>query len=178
MNKTVGEYLQGANLWDEINSIETFPFINPETDTLFLLRQDDALLFSGIEKLTVPELAQLIVNVFSDKWNAVINATIDLDPMADTTRVVDETGSRTENVNTDNTETEKVSAYNSANFVDNKQTVTNGTEDTTGSKNRKLTEKTYSAKTAFDNLTQAEKANIIDVAMSDVAAFITLSIYR
>lgn len=173
---TVRKYLEGENLWDELSQLGTFPFITEETNNMFLIYYGQSWLFSALEETPVSDLAKMLVSVFGDKWARVMEIHgVKLD--AKSTRIFTETVDTTENRTSNNSGTQKVSAYNSETLIDDSGNDSTGSDDLEGLKTREYTDETLDMQTAYDNLTLADKLHIINVAMGDVANFMKLDVY-
>lgn len=174
--QTIREFLDGSNLWDSINSIKEYPFITPDLNRLFLIEYGQMPLFSGIEGDTVENIAEYCVRLFGDKWDSLLELSgvkLDVSETATTT----ETTVNTEARATERTDTDKVSAYNSDDLIDDGAKASDGTETVDGETVRTVENETTSMQTAFDNLHKSDKLNIIKQAMADVAGFMKVQVY-
>ena len=110
------DYLIVNNIWDAIGYAKNYPFItntddlNNQTIRLF----GDRILFSKNESADVYELAQEIISVFDDRWEALIafneeTHNLSTDYSKITERDLEETNNRTEEKEVLN----KLSAFNS-----------------------------------------------------------------
>ena len=78
----------------------------------------------------------------------------------------------------DNTDvTNKVSAFNSDDLLVDTGSTTVADENTTQDVDRDSLVETFNIQTAFNNLSLAEKTNIISVVLKDVATYLTVSVY-
>lgn len=173
---TLRSYLEDKNLWDEISALGDFPFIGDTTQKMFVIYYGQAWLFTALEDLSASELAPMIVSVFEDKWQRVMELH-GLDLAASKTNRYTETVENTESRNNSQSGTQKVSAFNEDSLIDDSGNETSGTNDLDGSTTREYTNETLDMQTAFNNLTTANKLHILNVAMADVANFMKLEIY-
>ena len=177
--KTIRQFLNGANLFDEINNITPFPFITPESNTLFLIDYGTLPLYSGNEDLTIEETAKILVNIYGEKWLALLNlsnevlANISASKKTTTTETVESNEARSDS----RTDIDKVSAYNDENLIDDSGRESEGTGTTQGERERLLETVENDLSKAFDRLPMLEKLNIIKVSMQDVANFLKIAIY-
>lgn len=176
MKQNIRQFLDGADLWDAINNVKPFPFIDETTNRLFLIDYGQMPVFSGIEGETVDDIADYVVRLFGDKWETLLDAA-GINLAADQTRTVTETTDTDETRETATTDTDKTSAFNSVELVDEGGKETEGTETREVDTTKTITDETESAGTLFDNLQKADKLNIIKTALADVANFMKVSVY-
>lgn len=180
---TLRNYLSNGSLWGEIKSIEDFPFIGNEPTELDFMQKieyGDRILFQPFNDVTTPEIAKVIVKLFSEKWNLLILAESDKNKInifsnGDKSTV-------TENANnTTNQETgevlNKVSSFNDDTLLtDTGINSTNGlSKDYTG--NETKTESLLNYNNLFNNLNSIEKSNIINIVLLDVSKYLTIQTY-
>lgn len=173
---TISEYLDGADLWGAIKAVENFPFIDDKLNKMFITMYGRSPLFSEIESNTVDELATMIVMLYGGKWQDLIESTGAEFGAVETKRTTetvasDESGTHGENA------TQKVSAYNDPEMVDDTGSETTGTDTKAGTVDRETIESKFTNDSTYQSLQMADKLTIIRVAMSDVAEFMKLSVY-
>lgn len=176
MKQNIRQFLDGADLWEAINNVKAFPFIDETTNNLFLIDYGQMPVFSGIEGETVENLAGYVVRIFGDKWESLLDAA-GVNLAAGQTRTVTETTDTDETRATETTDTDKTSAYNSEELIDEGGKETEGTETREVDTTKTVTDETTSVEILFDNLQKADKLNIIKTAMADVASFMKVDVY-
>lgn len=176
MKQTIRQFLNGSDLWEAINNVKPFPFIDESTNNLFLVEYGQMPLFSGIAGDTVENVAEYVVRLFGGKWEQLLSAA-GVNLAADQTRTVTETTDTDETRETATTDTDKTSAFNSAELVDEGGKESEGTETREVDTIKTITDETESASTLFDNLQKADRLNIIKTALADVANFMKVSVY-
>lgn len=176
------DYLKNENLFDEINKIETMPFLDGgealEVNKLFLFKYGGRVLYSKTEMLTVPELAKIIHTMYSKRWvNLILIDETDFDITSGSVRSLTENNNTNSNNVSSNISVNKVSAYDDVALIDDtgSNSDTNSTNTKTGDKVRE--EKTKSLYSSYMNLSLLQKNNIIDLVFDDVRNLICLSIY-
>ena len=177
--KTIRQYLNYKNIWVEINDLIPFPFITPETNTLFIIEYGSLPVYSGVCDLTAKELAKVLVNLYSEKWLTLLDLSDEVFNNLSATRKIKTTENieTAENRQETRADIDKVSAYNDVNLITDSGKDSESSGETTGERER-LTETIESDLTkAFERLPMLEKLNIIDVAMKDVANFLKIAIY-
>lgn len=176
MKQTIRQFLNGADLWEAIYNVKPFPFIDETTNNLFLAEYGQMPLFSGLEGDTVENVAEYVVRLFGDKWEQLLSAA-GISLAADSVRTVKETTGIDETRETATIDTDKISAFNSDQLIDEGSKETEGTEARKVDTTKTITDETKSARTLFDNLPKADKLNIIKTALADVANFMKVSVY-
>lgn len=176
MKQTIRQFLNGSDLWEAINNVKPFPFIDETTNNLFLAEYGQMPLFSGIAGDSVENVAEYVVRLFGDKWEQLLSAA-GVSLAADSVRTVTETTDTDETRETATTDTDKTSAFNSDELIDEGGKETEGTETREVDTIKTITDETQSAGTLFDNLQKADKLNIIKTALADVANFMKVSVY-
>ena len=177
---TLREYLSTGSLWTEIKNIESFPFIiNPEDlDFQNKIQFGDRTLFEPYSEIELKDIAPIIVNTFSEKWNKHVSLDTDSINMFgcdETQNTKTSTGSTTDTGSGNSTN--KVSVYNEDTLIndsgtDNTSTNTKDVDLTDTEKNAKI-----SYENAFKNLNDLEKLNIINSVLKDVSIYLTLQLY-
>jgi|SRR5690554_127496 len=174
--QTIRSKLENENVWDAIKGIEPFPFIQPETNTLFVLWHGQHWLFSSLENESVESIAAMIVHIFGEKWQNLLEAQ-GIPMAASSRRTIEETVDTNENRTNERSDKAKVAAYNSEELLDESGNDSMGTEGVEGERIRHLTDSTESLEAAFNNLTRLDRLNIVKTAMDDVANFMKLDVY-
>ena len=184
----VTEKFTTENLFDEINKLHPFPFVGVfPVDTLNLLYLNlhgDRTLSKMGRNLTVKQIAEILVDMHSIKWDKIYNSVLVDFPILENyveviTEKTNETGNSTNN--TTETNVEKVSAYNDNDFVNDEQS-TNTNEMKMNNEN--MIEKTHekritenATKNIENALNYLQNSVIYNIIFSDVNGAITLNIF-
>ena len=184
----VSEKFTTGNLFEEMNKIHPFPFIslfNADKMNLFYINTyGDRTLSKMGRNLTIPEIANILVNLYGEKWDRIYESVLAdfpiLENYVETVTMKEKTTGNSTN-NTTETNVEKVSAYNDNDFVNDEQS-TNTNEMKMNNEN--VIEKTYEKRiteNATKNLENAIKYlqnNVIYyIIYADINGAITLNIF-
>lgn len=178
---TLRQLLKQFSLWDSINSIESFSFIQDpiKLDLQQVINYGDRQVFKGFLDLTEVELAEMIVLNFKDKWNYIIAANIgDIDLTSDTTKRTKIISTKEGKISGSENTVNKVSGYNSEDLIIDNGNELVKVEDTTGGTSSEKIESSSNLKSLFNNLPLVEQSNIINIVLLDVSKFLTVSIYE
>lgn len=184
----VSEKFTTENLFNEMNKIKPFPFVDifpvDKMNLFYINTYGDRTLSKMGRNLTVKQIAEILVDMHSEKWDKIYNSVlVDFPILENYVEVITETTNETGNSTNNTTETnlEKVSAYNDDDFVNDEQS-TNTNEMKMNNENK--VEKTHEKKiteNATKNLENAIKYlqnNVIYyIIFSDVNGAITLNIF-
>mgnify|MGYP003675367509 CR=1 FL=1 len=181
---TLREYLSTGSLWTEINNIWNFDFINdgmrsPEQlDLLTKVNYGERFLIEDFENISIPDIAYIISSTFNEKWRNLIETELDKINLKSSNQTVTISSNNSTSDKTNVTDNiNKVTAYNesdlindsgSSNEVIDNEIVVNNKNSNIGNEN---------IQNLIINLNDYQKANILNVAIKDVAQFLTLSIY-
>lgn len=175
-------FLAGGSIFAAIQSVEDFPFFATnapdDLDRMLVLNYGQRIMFNPFNEEKLDSLAKYIVKTNGNKWSKLIefaNANINLG--ADSSKVIKGNEKQTETKVDDTTTTNKVSAFNSDDLINDTGSTIQGDETTESTITRDSTEDKISYKYAFDNLSLADKTNIITTVLKDVATYLTISIY-
>ena len=148
-------------------------------DNLLVTKYGERTLFPKLAGQTLDDLTDMILFTYSSKWQKLV--TLDAsgyDVAASKINTVTETVDNSENRVNVKDDINKVTAYNSLDLINNDGSESNSTDTMTGTTTRTVTDSTIDLTTAFNNLSLAEKNNIMNTVLYDVADFLTLSIYE
>lgn len=179
---TLFEYLTQNDIWDRIHALSPAPFIEENTPEILQmmtgLHYGDRIIFAKILKLDLDQVAKAIISVCADKWKNLVelNAS-DINLGANNTRKLKEVTTNKEKRTNERDDINKVSAFNTDDLINNDGSNTTGKDDLDGERIRTLTDDYINLNTLFSNLSLVEKTNIINIAIRDVAKFLTLDIY-
>lgn len=173
---TIDDYLDGQDIFSEIDLLGMFPFIDENTGNLFSTQFGNMPLYSRLENQNVHSVAIMIVAKYGDKWKRIMEAK-GLDFGAERTRIVNESRNKDESTTSNTVGKNKVSAYNSESLIDDTGNESDETGTLTNTAGREMTDSTITVQGVYDSLTLADKLHIINVALNDVASFMKLDVY-
>lgn len=124
---------------------------------------------------TNKRLAEMLNLMYAEKWTRQ-NELLEFEVFGDK-RTVTETINDTGTAGTTATETDKVSAYDADEFVNEKQKETQADNDTKNDRNRVLEETLNKSSELNDMLDRLQDRLIYDTIFTDVKRFVTLDIY-
>lgn len=173
------EFLSENNVFDEIKTIENFPFLDESMilNMQLNIKFGERYLINKFNSIELNDIAKLLVNTYSKKWNDLIQLNVELN-LKDSGKKVEKITDESNKTLTGNNETvNKVGAYNSDVLIDDNSNVINNneTEEKDGTTTKENTYLDYA--TAFNNLSFSDKTNTINVVLKDVANYMTLDIY-
>lgn len=178
------DYLKDNDVFNAIESIKTYPFLEggvdsdgaQELENLLHLEHGRKPLFDVVEDFTVVEIAQMIVKKYDERWTRLIQREIELDNV-NNRHEISETVDRTEEKLSDSSRKDKTASFDSEVLVDESGQSTDGSEDTTGNTTRTYTDEHIDAIRSFNMLNVSARDTIMNQVVTDVADFLTLSIY-
>lgn len=175
-------YLTGGSIFTAIQTTNNFPFFvgndAADLDYMLTLNYGQRLMFSAFIDVPVNTVAKHIVKLYGDKWDGLIKFNENGANIGAVSSIKTTGKQKTTGVKTDNTDvTNKVSAFNSDELLVDTGSTTVGDENTTQDVDRDSLVETFNIQTAFNNLPLAEKTNIINVVLKDVANYLTVSAY-
>lgn len=178
MNQNLSSFLNGKALFEEIYSIEPFPFIvDPAIMNLMLITyHGDRLVFNGVVDLDDGVLAGLIVAMFKSKWESYVKVD-GLDPSATRVRNLIETVNTAEERTNSRNDLSKVSAYNSDIMMPDSGADSMGEDGLTGVVTRTLKDEEIDTNRAYYTLNNIARNSTIQKVLNDVSSALTLSIY-
>lgn len=124
---------------------------------------------------TNKRLAEMLNLMYAEKWTRQ-NELLEFEVFGDKRTVTEEIND-TGTAGTTATETDKVSAYDADEFVNEKQKETQADNDTKNDRNRVLEETLNKSSELNDMLDRLQDRLIYDTIFSDVKRFVTLDIY-
>ena len=175
-------WLAGGSIFTAIQTANNFPFFvgndADDLDYMLTLNYGQRLMFSAFINVTVNTVAKHIVKLYGDKWNGLISFNESGYNIGASSSVKTTGKQKTTGVKNDNSDvTNKVSAFNSDELLVDTGSNTTGNENTTQDVDRDSLVETFNIQTAFNNLSLAEKTNIISVVLKDVANYLTVPAY-
>lgn len=139
----ISEKFQSENLFEKINEISPLPFKDTTYINMYWLNKyGERGILSQWEKTDIADIANTISVLFSDKWNtqykyAFTDILSDGNKTETTTRIVNDTG--TSNTVTDGSNNHSVSAFDSADMVNDNSDVEQRTVKADNSNDKKET---------------------------------------
>lgn len=176
------EWAKGKpSLFNEISKIKPFTFITEygaeNIDILYKVKYGNRAVSNSIEKLTIPELARILVTVFGDNWeNKYRLLKEELLLGVDSKTVVDETIKDNTTRLSKSNQTTSVSAFN-VNDLSTNDSSENTSDDMQNKESSKNTVTTHKNMNAIKTQLELLKSNFIDSVLEDVSKVISLSIY-
>ena len=175
-------WLAGGSIFTAIQTAENFPFFadsSPaELDQMLSLTYGQRMVASAFNSFDINVAGKFIVKLYGEKWNRLIqfNAEpldIGAKSVTKTTGSQNTTGTKNDISNIEN----KVSAFNSDDLITDTGSRNELDETTNQDITRDSSVSVIDWQTAFNNLSLAERTNIISVVLKDVATYLTVSVY-
>lgn len=179
---TLADYMVQGSIWSGVQALEPFPFFDtfsPQQLDLFLEEGfGNRFMFSKTITKPISEVAAGIVANYKTKWDSLIELLAeDFNIQASTSKTMSEKVAKNEKRNLKNDNTNKVSAFNTEELINNDGSASTGSDQLIGDNTRTVTEATISLNDAFKNLSLLNKSNILTVVLKDVASYLTLDVY-
>lgn len=176
------EWVKGKpSLFSEISKIKPFTFITEygaeNIDTLYKIKYGDRTVSKSVEKLTIPEIARVLVTIFGDNWDNKYRLLKDeLLLGVDSKTIVDETIRDNTTRLSKSNQTTAVSAFNVDDLSTNDSSENTENDDML-KESSKNTVTTHTNMNAIKEQLELLKSNFIDSVLEDVSKVISLSIY-
>lgn len=173
------DFMKGGDLWGAVRAINPYPFITTDEDVQQLnaltvyKHGSRPMFFTG----NISELAALVVTEFNARWELLITATAAADVTSVKKETTTDTTTNTEVTTNNRTDTNKVSAFDSADLITNDGSDSQGLVDVAGNKTRNFERSVSSVSDIYKNLDVMKKNDIISTVINDVVGFSTLSIF-
>ena len=175
-------WLAGGSIFTAIQTAENFPFFADNTpaelDQMLSLTYGQRMVVSAFNNFDINTAGKFITKLYGEKWKALIEFNIS-PPDLGVKSITKTTGNQnTVGTKNDVSKSEnKISAFNSDELLVDTGSTTVADENTTQDVDRDSLVETFNIQTAFNNLSLAEKTNIISVVLKDVATYLTVSVY-
>ena len=175
-------WLTGGSMFTAIKTAENFPFFSDtqpaELDQMLSLTYGERMVASAFNNFDINTAGKFITKLYGGKWYALIqfNITppdIGAKTTTKTTGKQNTIGTKNGVSNTEN----KVSAFNSDNLITDTGANNELEENTLQDITQDSSTSVIDWQTAFNNLSIAERTNIISVVLKDVASYLTVSVY-
>lgn len=178
----LAQYLGQSNIFTHLMALSDNPIFTIENtqrmDMLLKLNHGDKVVFNKLESVSVESIAEMLAVQHGKNWKRILDVSLNgLNIGASSVHTVTETTIEKESRTNVREDVNKVSAYNSDELVTNDGANSNNNENVNGDRTRLLTDEVSDYKTQYNNLSLSIKNNIIDIIITDVSNFLTLSIY-
>ena len=172
------EYLEENDLFGSIMAIEFLPFMNDDSNQHLSFNYGCRTMSNNALKVDVDMLASFIVDMFNDKWDSLWSSKLSSYELGSKNKIVTE---NVKNITTDSTggneTTNKVSGFNTPDLVTDTGSDNTETKNVVGVEDSTTTNYQLNLKSLYDNLSLADKTNIIKTVQNDIANYITIHIY-
>ena len=175
-------WLVGGSIFTAIQTAEKFPFFADtqpaELDQMLSLTYGQRLVNSSFNNFDINVAGKFITKLYGEKWYALIRfntmqTNIGAKSTTKTTGKQNTIDTKNGVSNTEN----KVSAFNSDDLITDTGARNELDENNTQDITRDLSVSVIDWQTAFNNLSLAERTNIISVVLKDVSTYLTNSVY-
>lgn len=176
----LSDFLNQSSLFTAINIIQPMPFSDDSLlmDKMLIINDGEKLVYSKLATIPIDDLAKILVLQFGEQWKQIILVNgLDFSVGTRNGRELVETITDTKTRDNTSGNINKVSAYNTDELITNDGSDSTGSENETGTRTRTLTDSTGDIYTAYKHLNMQSKNNIIQIVLSDVGRYLTLSIY-
>lgn len=178
---TLNDYLSDKKLWDSIQQIKPFPFLEGngsvimESSLKVLFGQ--RIMFSPMLGLDISVVAEQLVFTYGDKWLQLTTAATDLNLAGD--YVIKKKGNKDKSGTkiTDSETTHKTIAYNEAELSAESGDQLTGTDTTTDNETSTADEEKISYSSYFNNLQNVDRLDIMNLILRDAAKLLTINVY-
>ena len=175
-------WLAGGSIFTAIQTAENFPFFADNTpaelDQMLSLTYGQRLVTSAFNNFDINVAGKFIAKLYGEKWAALIE--FNMSPPDLGAKSITKTTGNQNTVGTKNdvsTSENKVSAFNSDALITDTGARNELDENVIQDITRVSSVSVIDWQTAFNNLSLAERTNIISVVLKDVANYLTVSVY-
>ena len=175
-------WLAGGSVFTAIQTAENFPFFADNTpselDQMLSLTYGQRMVTSAFNSFDINVAGKFITKLYGEKWAALIKFNISppdigAKSVTKTTGNQNTVGTKKDVSNSEN----KVSAFNSDALIPDTGARNELDENITQDITRDSSVSVIDWQTAYNNLSLAERTNIISVVLKDVASYLTVSVY-
>lgn len=167
-------------LIDDVGGLDFIPPENLDTmDRLLRFKHGNKPVDKAVKNMTMSQLADMVVMLYKQLWiieTGLYDVAIE-GSGGEVTKITENTDRESERL-TGGSSTDKVTAYNSVEMVDDSGSEQTGNENLTESGSRLITTVNNNPIQAFKLLENHIKNSIIGKIVDDVGSFLTLKIYR
>lgn len=178
---TLKGYLSDKRLFDAIQAVKVFPFLEGNLSVVmessFKLLYGQRVMFSAIEDLTIEEVAQQLVMLHGERWLQMTTAASELNIAGDYT--VRKKGSKEtgKNKTVSGKNEHQTVAYNEVDLSTESADVNTSTETDDGTETSLGDEEKISYSSYFKNLQNSDQLDIMNIVLRDCAKLLTITIY-
>lgn len=175
----LNNFLESGNLFTEIDSVNQFPFITGNEDTLqamLILQHGDSILYEAFNGVELKLVAEMLVLEYGDKWDSYIKRKALFEQLHNEVETTD-SKTRTENRTGARNDLNKVSGYNSDDLMVNDGSDSTNAEDSEAIETGTRIVIDRNIGKAYFLLDDSEKRLIIKSVLKDVSDLLTLNIY-
>ena len=175
-------WLAGGSIFTVIQTVENFPFFADTTpaelDQMLNLTYGQRLVSNSFNNFDFTLAGKFIAKLYREKWYALIKFNI-IPPdigaktTTKTTGKQNTIGTKNGISNTEN----KISAFTCDDLITDTGARNELDENNTQNITQDLSVSVIDWQTAFNNLSLAERTNIISVVLKDVSTYLTISVY-
>lgn len=175
---TLSEYLDGFNIFSYLATRHPeLPIPKPTgMDFMLVTGYGQREMFTSIIGANKNHVCDALAAKYGERWEALIRRQAQLQNV-NTRRELTETKDLAQDTTRTGSSTDKVSAFNSPNLVDNTGNTSDETGGLTEKETRTLIDEKIDVKSALSLLHIPVQDTIISTVVSDVSSFLTLSTY-
>lgn len=175
-------WLTGGSIFTAIQTAKNFPFFADTTpaefDQMLSLTYGQRMVTSAFNSFDINVAGKFITKLYGEKWAALIKFNISppdigAKSVTKTTCNQNTVGTKNDISNSEN----KVSAFNSDDLITDTGARNELDENVTQDITRDSSVSVIDWQTAFNNLSLAERTNIINIVLKDVSNYLTISVY-
>lgn len=181
----LSEYMGTDGIWAQIDAYATkkgiaLPFLSGynlnSLDKQTVLRYGDREMFTKYVDVSKDDMAELILMEYSQKWTDV-SLLSKVSALGNETITTVNSKSGTSTTTKENTNVNKVSAYNSETLIADSGNTDSGNVSKVDELDNTSTVSKVKFSDVIENLTNAEKLSVVNIVVKDVVGFMTNSTY-
>lgn len=175
-------WLAGGSIFTAIQSSKNFAFFTDNTpaelDQMLSLTYGQRMVTSAFNSFDIDVAGKFITKLYGEKWDALIQFNISPPELGakSITKITGKqntVGTKNDVSNSEN----KVSAFNSDDLITDTGARNELDESITQDITRDSSVSVIDWQTAYNNLSLAERTNILNIVLKDVATYLTVSVY-
>lgn len=176
----LAEFLDGESIFERIKTLSPYPFFDTyspkQLDELLIYNFGERLVYYKIISLSLDQVTNLIFTQFNESWLNMINIQ-NFNIGEGNIKTITENTVNSSVATGSNNNTHKVSAFNDDELINDYADVANNTNTNDGTGEKIITEKNKTLQGVYNNLLLAQKVNIMNTVIKNVANTLTLDIY-
>lgn len=175
----LSQYINEFPIFETMAAFPDYPFPVDDAgdwDILLSIEHGQKAMFENLLKLQADTVATVVFKKFIGRWNALLEREALLDNVnnrVERTEIIN----KTEDTSSESSGVSKVSAYDSDVMVDNEGSSNDSSNSMTGESVKTIVDEKIDVKNSFKMLNVDVRDTIMSSVVSDVASFLTLSIY-